>query len=254
MADSNCCQCLKEILDDNYTRCCYCKLRIHPSCLNLTPAEANVINKLKSNNVKIVCNRCDVVISSAKRIETLVESLKTSVEERMIKMEELLSANFLKPHDREIMLNESVERSWKAANVILTNVPENAKIPDVTLANDILEAIDPNAVVSPDDVKRLGKVENGRSRLLQLSFKKVETAKLVLRKRDVLKNHHEFRGIGVREDRTKQQIAYMNCLREELNNRRSQGESGITIKYKNNVPHITQVSVITSQNNDSRLN
>lgn len=147
-----------------------------------------------------------------------------------------------------------MERSWKASNVILTNVPENAETSDVTLANDILEAIDPKAVVFPDDVKRLGKVVNGRSRLLQLSFKKVETAKLILRKRDVLKNHHKFKGIGVREDRTKQQIDYMNCLREELNNRRSQGESGITIKYKNNVSYITQVSIITSQNNDSRLN
>lgn len=246
MADFNCCHCFKKADGNNVTKCFSCKLSLHLACINLTQRDFDTLSKLGSSNLKIVCNRCEVALSTAAELRQAIDTIKTSLDERLSRIESSINAAIFTPLKQEEMLVESVDRSQRAFNIILANVPENTDRSDVNFANDILEVIEPSAVVSPEDVVRLGKASANRPRLLRLHFKTVDKAKLVLRKRDALKKYPDFKNVIVRDDKTKQQLAYLSNLNNELKQRRENGENNVKIKYVNNVPKI-----IISPNQDS---
>lgn len=238
MEDGHCCQCFKSTLTSKSTQCFSCKLNIHFKCIKIAESDFQAILKLGSNNVKIICNRCNVTMSSVSQLHSSIEEVKTALNERLKRIEEMIEASTVSSPSKEEIIAESVDRSYRATNVILTNVPEDSGSSDVDLANDILEVVDSSAVVLPDNVTRLGKSVNGRPRLLRLRFNSVEMAKLVLRKKDVLKSNAKFNKIGIRDDKTKQQQTYLRTLNDELKKRRAQGENNLMIKFQNNVPKI----------------
>ena len=210
--------------------------------------DVNVIKNIKSQNIKILCNRCESYMSSLSKITTSIDNIKTTLETRLDKIESLINSSVFNRSADEDLITESVQRSLRAKNIILANVPENSGLADVDVANDILEVIDNSLVVSPDYIARLGTAKTGHPRLLRLRFKYIEHAKLALKKRDALKGNTKYANILVRDDKTLQQINYLKNLKTELQRRRDNGENNLTIKYKNNVP------CIISTNNSNPLN
>ena len=237
----NCCHCFREIGSVSYAVCANCSLHLHFACLNMSKEEAKLFLQLKSTNVKILCNRCNAELASFNKIMSSIETIKSSLETRLDSIEKIINTASISPSNKEEIISESVDRSLRAKNIILLNVPENSGRSDVDLANDILEVVDETATVAPDNVVRLGKESNGRPRILRLRFKTIEMARLVLKKRGMLKVSNNYKNIIIREDRTLQQIKYLKDLNSELNRRTSEGARNVTIKYINNVPQIVVV-------------
>jgi phenylalanyl-tRNA synthetase alpha subunit len=171
-------------------------------------------------------------------IKTLVNSMKTSFDERFAQLETLIRSNTTNtnPADRETIIEESVERSVRACNVISYNVKKDPHVEDVEIANDILNVIDTSLAVSPENVVRLGKSSGRKPAPLKLRLNNSDSARACLRKQSVLLGKDVYAKIVIREDRTPRQMQYLKSLREELNQRINSGETNLTIKYINRVP------------------
>lgn len=237
---SNCCHCLK-VCNPPYLACNSCNRPLHGKCLDLTESELRIFTSSKSTHLKLFCNQCKITLNSLQQMKALISDLQSTMEKRLEKIESLIGPTVLEPVHKEELIQESVERALRAPNVILYNVPEDNEITDAILANDILECIDPSAIVSPDGVSRLGKPTQNKVRPLKLCFNRVETARLVLTKRSALKNS-KFSNVYVNSDKTKLQQEYFRNIQLELKTRRENGENNIKIKFLNNVPRIVPVT------------
>lgn len=142
------------------------------------------------------------------------------------------------------LLTEIEERKLRARNVILFNVPEStSELTSINISDDVnkvtsaLKNIDIS--FNPHDIKifRLGmkKVAN-RCRPIKLEFKEEHSV------RTILINNKKFKdGIKARNDQTSQQRKHLMILRDELESRKTNGESNLTIKYINNLPKIVNI-------------
>lgn len=242
--DENCCHCFNPIRDMPHVKCCACNLKIHARCLNMTDNEIKLITNIRSTNVKLFCNRCNVTVSAVSELKGIINELKDSFNNRFAQLEDLIRVNSVAVNSREEMIDESVERSIRACNVVVYNVKENSQIRDVDFVNDVIEAIDPSLVVSPEEVSRLGKPDGNRPRPLKLRFKTPEMARLCLKKKSALLTNPTYAQIFIKDDKTPRQLQHLKSLRSELNQRVTAGETDLTIKYVNRVPQI-----ITKQKN-----
>lgn len=244
---ANCCHCFQQC-GQPHISCDSCKMPMHNRCLDLSENELRVITASKSTHLKVFCNRCKATLNLMNEMKAMISDLQTSIDARLCNVEKLLNTGSINLELKEEIIQESVQRALRASNVVLFNVPENPNIQDVDSANDILECIDESVVVYPDDVLRIGKLIPNKPRPLKLSFKKPETAKLVLRKSAALKNT-QHRNIYINSDKTQSQQQYYRNLKEELNARKSNGEPNLVIKYVNDIPKIVQKSSSSMPNN-----
>lgn len=132
-------------------------------------------------------------------------------------------------------------------------IQESVDCDDVNTANDILELIDLSAVVCPDEVFRIGNFIPEKDRPLKLTFKRVEMAKLVLRKSPILKKT-KFSKIILSSDKTRLQQQYYRNLKNELTERINNGENNIMIKYINNIPNIVEKKAHVHYSQNQNLN
>lgn len=222
---------------------------MHHKCLDLTAAELKVIGNTQSSHLKIFCNQCKLLTHSMSEMKAMILDLKATVERKLQNIEEFVKTPSLTPLQREELIQEAKKRSNRATNVIMYNVPEGSSADDVTAANDILECIDPIAVVTPEDVTRIGKPSGNKPRPLKLSFKRVDMAKLVLRKSSSLKNNENFSRIFVSSDKTRAQQEFFRSVQAELNERKNKGEKHLRIKYVTNIPVIqSDVNTLSGTN------
>lgn len=242
--DVNCCHCFNAISQNTPSvKCDGCQLKIHVRCLNISNKEAEIFTRNHSLNIKLFCNRCNVTVAAVSELKTLVSDLKASFENRLSQLESLIITKNSTTNNEEI-INESVERSLRASNVILYNVQENPAVHEVDIANDILEIIDPSLVVLPENVSRIGKAMENKTRPLKLRLKSAEMARLCLKKQSALLKNGRYDKIKIKDDRTPRQQQFLKSLQTELTERTAAGETDLTIKYVHNVPQI-----ITKQKN-----
>ena len=165
--------------------------------------------------------------------------MQSSFGKRLELIEEAVRTPKLRMSEQEEVIRESVERTLRVSNIIVANVPENPQISDVDIANDILECIDPSAVVSPEHIMRIGKPAGNKPRLLKLKFRNPETARMVLRKKAVLKSSR-YSNVSIRDDKTPKQMSYLKQLQGELHRKNNDGQK-FTIKYIHGIPQITEI-------------
>ncbi|KAB0805597.1 hypothetical protein PPYR_02567 [Photinus pyralis] len=134
----------------------------------MTEEERTFVPKMRSNNLKIFCNRCNVSLAAIADIKSMVNDLELAFESRIEKLENLITENTTQSlSSKEDTINEAVDRLNRSLNVVLYNVPETPAINDCDFANDILEVIDSTLVVSPGSVHvhRIGAPSNNKPRL-----------------------------------------------------------------------------------------
>jgi DNA polymerase II small subunit/DNA polymerase delta subunit B len=85
-----------------------------------------LITNVKSANIKIFCDRCNVSLSAISEVKASVDELKATFESRLEQLENLIKQSTSAPNEKESVINESVERSWRARNVIIYNVRRKA--------------------------------------------------------------------------------------------------------------------------------
>lgn len=248
--NKKCCHCFDEVSDvSKYTLCHGCKLPTHLNCLNLNSDEAALIKSIKSTNIKIYCNRCNVSISVLTEVKSMIAELKNSVNSRFAEIESLIKTSITNVEvQKEAILNESVERATKSRNIIIYNFPENnsaidsISVDEVGQVNDILELCDKTLVVSPSSVKRIGKKSADKIRPLRVTLADSFAAKLCLKNKKLLLADKVFNKITITDDKTTHQLNFLKDLRAELKNRIDTGEKNLTIKYINKTPTITPLN------------
>lgn len=141
----------------------------------------------------------------------------------------------------EESFSDFMDRQARSKNVILFNVPEasnDSNTSDVLTVERILNklALD----TKPITVQRLGK-PGEKTRPLKISLTSAPDVFKILSSSKKLKSDQIFNEVKITSDKTPKQRLFLQNLRNELNTRRSNGESNLTIKYLKGIP-----SIITS--------
>lgn len=134
-------------------------------------------------------------------------------------------------------MNEITERS---KNIILCNVPESTKVTvsdkildDQTVITEIISKLDIPAKNNIVKIYRFGKSNNNKPRPIKIHFNNSQTARTLQGKKHLLNDN-----LRIYSDSTPAQQNHLKNLRAELEKRKSNGETDITIKYVNSFPKI----------------
>lgn len=229
------------------TKCNGCRKTIHTACIGLSADDAMRLTRSKSKNIKVYCNACN---TAEDKIDQLKSFLSNLVETKITQLEEkITNTNInLPPATYENIVSEAVERINRSHNIIICNLPETGAgenqtttQEDESKVKEILDHIQGDTATAPVSIRRIGRSQNNKPRMVKVSFSFTTQARLILRNKKRLAGS-AYSHISIRDDKTPQQTAYLNQLRAELKTRNDSGESNITIKYKNGVPAIVTSS------------
>lgn len=148
---------------------------------------------------------------------------------------------------REDSFSDFIDRQTRSKNIILFNVPESqsdANNSDILTTNLIFQKL--NVEMKLVTIHRLGKF-NGQTRPLKVTLNTISDVFKILGSSRHLKSDQSFKDVRIAIDKTPKQSDYFQNLRKELNERHSNVESNLSIKYYKCVPSI--VSTITDQKN-----
>lgn len=171
------------------------------------------------------------------------------LEKRCANLEEKISDLTTKntPEIIEQTINEISERQTRSKNILLFNVPESV-LPstverseqDLTLTKKIVTVLHKGPV---DTIKvfRLGRHQADRRnpRPLKVILPSPHIAKQILKNKSKLPN--EYKPIVIRSDDTPMQRTYLKEVIQDLEARKQNGDSDISIKYIRGMPCITPV-------------
>lgn len=189
----------------------------------------------KSTHEEDIVARIDVLL--AKRLDPLKDSLMALTN----KLETLeMNFNELKSEHEKLSLreNETLEdeyeevyqRFLRRKYLIVSGIPEQTTGSVDEREEDDEEAIESMARaigvprVSPVDVRRIGRINQGRPRLLRFKCSNISVRKSLLRSSKDLKKHQEYVNTYINPDQTMLQRKRSKELRTELKRRRDAGE------------------------------
>lgn len=241
---NNCANCARTVpVDQRKISCADCNQFLHFECLGIPIDDAKRLTRSTSKSIRINCNKC---LQNENKLDALMNLVRgisdkvNSFDSRLLKLEgQLQNTNYLS-NERgfEDCVQESLARLKKETNLILSGLSEptngNIEEKDMETATDLIKKIDPAANII--SVRRLGKVQNNRSRLLLLNFSSSATVKSLLRNKNKLAGT-KYSKIKLQEDQTKHQLDYLKNIGLELQQRNYNGEQ-LTIKYIRNLPTI----------------
>ena len=169
----------------------------------------------------------EMISSLVKQVDVLNER-NQRLEERCNKLEDDLMKT------KTSLLDDLSDQYRRRRNLIISGVPEPSggsaderKHSDVGKVTDIFEAISVNDNVSVVHVHRIGRIMEGRNRLLRVVLRDEDSKYLVLKEARQLRNTPSFQKVFVNPDLTQTQRREGKRLREELKRRKDAGEDVI---------------------------
>lgn len=142
--------------------------------------------------------------------------------------------------------DELEERKKRSKNLIIFNFPESSACSQIDKITDDTTRISTtlttlNSTITQANITtfRLGIKKPDKSRPLKVILDNPTQAIDILRKKN---NITEYPGIKIYSDQTPAQRNYLANLRLTLDQRTQNGETGLTIKYKNNKPTIVNTN------------
>lgn len=247
---SNCGNCSQSVNNPSSTavRCDGCRSYIHLACIGLTNDESQRITRNRSRCIKFFCNSCNstdlkaLLTALTTRIEALENTIKSSMETTAPKS--------LEPKLTEEIVAEAKERIIRSKNVIVRGLKEQngsaseRKEADIAAVNNIIRlANEGGPSVTPLSVIRLGRVERARGpRPIKVAFSSEREAYRILKGKSHIVGKDGLDGVRLQDDKTPQEVRYLDGLRGELERRKEAGEVNLTIKYQNHVPTIVEKS------------
>jgi len=192
--------------------------------------------------------KVDIINLMSDRIHNLELRISELESKKCDCVQQSVSINTAGPNNLDIV-SEMNERASRKRNAILFNFPEsNAEDHkmkseyDMAAVTNVLRSR--NVTVAPAKVLRLGRHHaNNSPRPLKIIFHNDNDAITALRS-----NSGQTTNI-LKPDRTRSQMEYYKNIRQELEARKSNGESHIIIKYRNDVPYISEDRRIPRQKN-----
>lgn len=142
----------------------------------------------------------------------------------------------------EDLYEEFQDRAERSKNIIIVGVPEKhisnieeRRETERNEAANILSTIYPDCPKAAK-VLRVGKYDGKKVRPLKLSFTSQEIAKTIMRNKSNLK----VEGVRIYSDQTPQQQNFIKKLRDELQQRKDNGERDLIIKFLKGTPKIVK--------------
>jgi len=119
-------------------------------------------------------------------------------------------------------------------------MPIDSNISDTSIVDRIFSKLVLD--IKPITIQRLGKFD-GKIRHLKISLDSASDDFKILGSSRKLKSDQIFNEVRITSDKTPKQRLYLQNLRKELDKRRSDGESNLTIKYVKGIPSIIYSTV-----------
>lgn len=228
-------------------QCDGCQADVHLACVGMSQEDIRVTRN-KSRSIKIVCNNCSKNLGQLEELKTLISSLKDDFNNKLDALTKKFENVAVPPRTYEEIVVEATERVNRSRNIILTGVPEpqgsteERTVKDSATVMEIINvALNKNdSSVKPVRVIRLGRSSN-INRPLKVIFDNNFVSKEILRMKNNLAGT-PFKHVTIKDDKTPQQIEYLNGLRAELKERIDSGETHLTIKYVKGIPTITNIA------------
>ncbi|KAL5243134.1 hypothetical protein ACI65C_010544 [Semiaphis heraclei] len=167
-------------------------------------------------------------------IDTKIENLESKISTLEAKPASSIEST---PED---FFSEILDRQARSRNLIFFNVPE---LPSDSNSNDmqsILEVfrhIDTDVI--PVNLLRLGKASN-QCRPIRITLPNQHDVFNLLKNKSKLRQTDNFKHVSFSTDRTLLQRKHLKSILDELNLRKSAGETDIFIKYVNNMYQSSQ--------------
>lgn len=241
---SNCVCCNKSDLPHKIINCCVCIKPYKIDCVNVTSSEARKIH-LKTG-FTWTCKNCIEFGNDLNSIKSILAALQNEIKVLKQSLLESVKPSSLSPLETEQIIQEIADRERRKNNIIVIGVNEgacdnnNAQIQlDTKLVNDICSTL--NVKTEGLSINRLGKFDRtntDRRRPIKVSFPSESEPANILRNVSKLKANPKFSRLSIFRDRTPLQLQIYKNARAELNERLSNGEANLKIKYNKGIPTI----------------
>lgn len=160
-----------------------------------------------------------------------------SEENKLLKKELDSLRSKLSQANIEGLVQEARDRIRRENNVIIYGLPDNND--DASTVNQLLNIVSPGfPTISSNNILRIGSTRNGQPRPLKVHTPSQQYVLQLLRNKNLIKAHQNFRNVSLQSDLTPTQLGQLRQLRSELQSRTDSGEPDLTIKYVKGVPTI----------------
>nr|CAI5827674.1 unnamed protein product [Callosobruchus analis] len=240
-----CSRCNKNTHSDQLTiSCTLCLKLFHAPYVNST---VNKLSYLKKSDEQWVCpccskqGRCKLLLEKRSDIlsrhdisilacesctdrlqnaQTNFSSNLTSIQIKMVNIEAQISyatINETLQLNERLPPNETMERCKRSPNIIIKRLPEISEAEDISTVAGIIATIDSTTNNYKIDIIRLGASISSRSRPVKVRVSNPFVVDKILRNKNVLSNHPNYRSLVFTDDKTPFQILVNQADRREVN-------------------------------------
>ncbi len=233
--ESNCHTCEATISDDeNFIVCDFCCSAYHIACSDMSDTLFKALSTEVSTWNFWCCQNCrspdlprrlrsmqqlqERQDQLEKSISTLTESVKSvasSLDTKLEAAQKTLKMDILKEID---------ERRRRESNIIVIGLHERNGVNDLDLAK-MLICDTLNCPVDIVSSRRIGKPSDGKPKLLHLTLRDFKQVQAVLSSASGLKGNNQYKNVFLSPDRSPMEQEEFRKLRNELKERRGNGES-----------------------------
>jgi len=181
-----------------------------------------------------ITKQFDVILENNVSLNTKINKLESKVSQLEAGCSNSSSLNL------EQTLAEISDRHSRSNNIILFNIPESttqSNLDDKNTISSIFQQI--GVLVEPINCLRLGKLSNN-CRPLRATLPNQHDVFDVLKNKRKLSDLANFKNISISSDKTLLQRKHLKNLFDELNSRKTAGETNLFIKYINGLPVISK--------------
>lgn len=204
-----------------------------------------LIDKCKSELKSSLDEKLDKLGSMMETLISRVEVLEKNYETLLVKMnEDRLKCNTVEEKTTSEVFEEMEDRRRRLPNLIFSGLEEcpgtveERRKSDDDKCRELLSYIGCPSV-DIEDVRRVGRIQSNKPRLIRIVCKSVNEKFDILRKAKLLRQNAEYRNIYINPDRTIKEQKEARELRVELKERRSNGED--VVIHRNHVVQRTGI-------------
>lgn len=215
--------------------------RLHLTQDKLLAGHKSLGNELKSS-INALTLRFDALAGEISELKTKVVLLESKVVFLENNLSKLDSCNLAVNQATENQIvDELLDRQFRSKNILIFNLTDDAdhSTNDVCTTKEILSAMDLD--YNPVKVVRLGR-KSDKPRPLKIVLPEINDVFSVLKNKKKLQSHSTFNSIRISSDKTSQQRNHFNSIRRELDERKSNGELDLSIRYVRGSPTIVKNS------------
>lgn len=250
-AQEKCISCDKSVGSDDFISCFVCKQKVHKvtACSDLTRSDVQSI-QFKKNKLLFLCNNCSISDDTL-NMSALVFSLSNEIKELKKELQKFSTHTCSTGGLNDIILQDNLikeieDRNVRKNNLILLNIPESDSLTTEDRKNHDRQQIE--NIVSLADVTdfslvtffRLGKPISNKIRPIKVIFENKTTSFMVFKNRSKVFQDPKYKNIKIFKDSTPMEREILKKLRLDLEERKSNGEKDLTIKYIKGHPTIVK--------------